>query len=372
MSVASAVGVEYLPVLQEECRPKQVYRIDPLGDPRWERFLQAHPRASLFHSSPWLSALRKTYGYEATAYTTSPSDTDLENAILFCKIESWLTGRRIVSLPFSDHCEPLVDSEEDVNMLSAFLEDEVRGKSLDYMEVRPLGTFAPATSLNRTTVTYSVHSLDLRPDLDSLFDHLHKSSTQRKISRAAREGLTYREGSSEDLLDEFYRLFTLTRRRHRLPPQSKAWFANLIEAFGPALKVRVAFKDDRAIAAIITIAHKETLAYKYGACDARFNRLGSMHLLLWRAIQDAKESGLSFLDFGRTDEGQEKLITFKNRWGAVQSSMTYSRYGVSQTATHFFDLSTKKWKARSAKYLLSHLPLIVVSKIGEVLYGHVG
>ena len=37
----------------------------------------------------------------------SPPDEPLENGFLFCRVESWLTGRRLVSLPFSDHCEPL-------------------------------------------------------------------------------------------------------------------------------------------------------------------------------------------------------------------------------------------------------------------------
>jgi hypothetical protein len=32
--------------------------------------------------------------------------------LVFCRVRSWLTGRRSISLPFSDHCEPLVESHE--------------------------------------------------------------------------------------------------------------------------------------------------------------------------------------------------------------------------------------------------------------------
>ena len=83
--------------------------IEPLKDLRWEPFLARHPRASVFHSSAWLAALHRTYGFQPIAYTTSSAGEDLENAMVFCRVESWLTGRRLVSLPFSDHCEPLVD-----------------------------------------------------------------------------------------------------------------------------------------------------------------------------------------------------------------------------------------------------------------------
>ena len=38
--------------------------------------------------------------------------------LCFAEMKSWLTGRRLVSLPFSDHCEPLVDSEEDLDVMA--------------------------------------------------------------------------------------------------------------------------------------------------------------------------------------------------------------------------------------------------------------
>ncbi len=86
-----------------------VYELDPLRDHRWPSFLQRHPQASVFHSVGWLEALHRTYGYEPVAFTTSPPTSDLKRALLFCRIRSWLTGHRIVSLPFSDHCAPLCD-----------------------------------------------------------------------------------------------------------------------------------------------------------------------------------------------------------------------------------------------------------------------
>ena len=45
----------------------------------------------------------------AVVYTTSPPSLPLSNGIVLCEINSWLTGRRMVSVPFSDHCEPLLD-----------------------------------------------------------------------------------------------------------------------------------------------------------------------------------------------------------------------------------------------------------------------
>jgi CelD/BcsL family acetyltransferase involved in cellulose biosynthesis len=358
--------------LRQSDKPKVANCIEPLEDCRWEPFLERHPRASVFHSSPWLEALSRTYGFQPIAYTTSLPGEDLENAMVFCRVESWLTGRRLVSLPFSDHCEPLVETTEDQDVLTAALMRKVEAERWSYLELRPVEVFEVASSLSRTAVTYAFHQLDLWPDLDTIFNGFHKSSTQRKIRRAEREGLSYREGSTPDLLDDFFRLFTLSRKRQGLAPQSKKWFANLMDCFGEALKVRVALKDDVAIAAMITIRHKDTLTYKYGCSDLRFNRLGSMHLLFWNAIQEAKSSGLRSLDFGRCDAGQQGLITFKNRWGASQSVLTYSRYGAAEKSTHIFDLYSSQWKSRAAKYALRHISPAILPMIGQIMYQHIG
>jgi len=352
--------------------PKRAYCINPLEDPRWNEFVQRHPRASVFHSRPWLDALARTYGYEPIVYTTSPPSHDIENGIPFCRVDSWVTGRRLVSLPFSDHCEPLVDAEEDMNLLTAALDQRSTRDNLRYIEMRPLEPIAMFAPLCRTTVTYTFHQLDLGAGIDSLFRGFHKSSTQRKVRRAEREGLTYREGTTESLLDAFYGLLTLTRKRHMLPPQPREWFTNLIACFGKALKIRVVFKADQAIAAMLTLRHKDTLVYKYGACDTRFNNLGSMHLLFWTAIQEAKADGLRTFDLGRSDADQPGLITFKSRWGATQSVLTYSRYSASENSRHVFDLQPEKWKSKAAKYVLAHLPLSVLSSLSPVLYRHVG
>lgn len=346
--------------------------IQPLQDHRWEEFVRRHPRASLFHSSAWLEALARTYQYAPVAYVTSATDRRFQSGMVFCKIESWLTGRRMVSLPFSDHCDPLVDSEDDLSSITTALEQEARQGQWRYIETRPLRRLNIAPSLHQAEVRYTFHQLDLTPDAATLFRNCHKNSTQRKILRAKREGLRYVEGSTDQLLEDFYRLHTMTRKRHRRPPQPRSWFINLIDCFKGDLKIRAALKGDRTVAAILTIRHKDTMVYKYGGSDPRFNSLGSMHLLLWQAILEAKNAGLRFFDFGRTDANQQGLITFKKRWGTVQSDLIYSRYGLSPDVTHMFEASAASWKSRAARYLLDHMQPSVLSLAGRALYRHVG
>ena len=165
-----------------------VYQVDPYRDPRWAAFLQGHPLASVFHTPGWLEALRRTYGYEAVAYTTTPPGIELTNGIVVCRVYSPITGRRLVSLPFSDHCEPLVERAEDFASLIHSLELDRISERWKYLELRPRTALAVPPRGLEPAQTYYFHCADLTPASEDIFRRLHKNSTQQPIRRAEREG----------------------------------------------------------------------------------------------------------------------------------------------------------------------------------------
>ena len=223
------------------------YQVDPTKDARWAELIERHPKASVFHSVSWLEALQQTYGYKPMAFTTSPPTEALKNGILFCQVDSWLTGRRLVSLPFSDHCEPLCDSGDDVSSLMSYSQGALDRQACQYVEIRPIsqefGEAAAAMGF-RPAGDYLLHVVDLRANMDDIFRSLDKDSVQRRVQRAERAGLVEKRGTSKDLLNAFYGLLVTTRGRHRVPPPPLAWFQNLVQCQGKALEIRVAYNDD--------------------------------------------------------------------------------------------------------------------------------
>ncbi len=344
----------------------EVYEMDPISDPRWAALVERHPRASVFHSPNWLRALRTAYGYAPVAISTSAPGSDLTSGLVFCEVDSWLTGRRLISLPFSDHCEPLIERAEEVDDMLLHLERHVDQERWKHIEIRPV-SFEPSsnTKLDRSA-TYCFHRVDLSPSKEKLLQNCHKDSIQRKIRRASREQLKYEEGTSEVLLQKFYRLLVMTRRRHHLPPQPLDWFRALIAAFGNDLRIRVASKDDKAVASILTLSHKKSIVYKYGVSDAAFNNLGGTALLLWKTIEQAKDAGIEELDLGRSDTDNPGLINFKEHWGAVRTSLNYWSY------PHRTEGTSTGGRERLARRLVSVMPDIALEAVGKLLYKHIG
>lgn len=321
----------------------------------------------MFHTTGWLRALQRTYGYEPIVFTTGSPCDQIKDALLFCRVKSWITGRRLVSLPFSDHCEPLIENPEVLRQMLALvqvLEQEQRWK---YIEIRSSNMELHSGGGFQQERSFCLHRLDLRPKLDSLFAGFHKTSVQQPIRRAEREGLICETGRSEMLLRKFYSLLLLTRRRHQIPPQPLTWFRNLVECVGGNTCIRIASKDHQPVAGILTLSHGKRVVYKYGASDPRLNHLGGIARLLWETIQDAKQAGAEELDFGRSDCDNIGLITFKERWSAERFHLTHWRYPINGTF-----IMTGDWKAHYAKWLFARLPDSVLTLTGKVLYRHLG
>ena len=347
-----------------------IYQIDPTKDLRWAEFVGRHPKASVFHSVGWLEALRWTYGYEPVVFSTSPPTGELKNGLVFCRVKSWLTGRRLVSLPFSDHCEPLCESKEEISFLMRYLQAALKHENWRYLEVRPInGDFGQGEDRIKflPAMRYFLHRLDLQPDLEALSRSFDKDCVQRRIHRAEKAGLIEKCGRSEKLLKDFYKLFVATRSRHHLPPMSYAWFRNLQQCMSESLEIRLAYKGEIPISAILTLQFKDTVLYKYGCSDTRFNRFGATPWLLWRAIAAAKSNGATRFDLGRTEEDNKGLLEFKNHWVPQPIQLTYWRFPESPTLD-----SAKGWPLKAAKLAFGFVPKAFLRLTGRLLYRHVG
>jgi hypothetical protein len=369
-----------------------MYWFDPIADPRWQRLVDRHPQASVFHTTLWLDALRRTYRYQPIALTSSPAGVELNDGIAFCEVKSWISGSRLVSLPFSDHCHPLLQCREGLGAFTACLAEHCGRCGWAYVEIRPAGHtdfhtedsgVLPKPDSERNEgiplgsngcgyeferyQEYNLHKIDLRTDLDTLFGNFHRSCIQRKIQQAERQCLEYEAGRSEANVTKFYRLHLLTRRRHGLPPQPIKWFRNLKDCFGESLTIHIAAKDGRPIAAILTLQYKGTLVYKYGCSDAAFHSLGTMPMLFWKTIQTGKQHGAQELDLGRSDRDNQGLTAFKQHLGASCSELTYFRLGRDRNPA-----STSGVTRRIARSVFTRMPGRLAQIAGSVLYRHMG
>ena len=322
----------------------------------------------MFHSQGWLSALQRTYGYDCFVVSGSPAGA-LDNGVVACRVPGW-ASRRLVSLPFSDHCSPLAEQPADLADVLAYLMQDANTSGAS-LELRPQsfdGSSFEATagaSGLKHGAAYCLHRLDLRRESGEIFRRFHHSA-QRAVRRAEREQLTYESGRSDQMLDSFYRLLRMTRRRHGLPPQPADWFRNLAACLGDGVSIHVASKDGAPIASMLTLSFKRVIYYKYGGSDAAHHRLGGMPFLFWQVIKDACARGFEELDLGRSDLDQPGLIAFKDHLGATQSTLAYYNHPGPRRAAQ------NGWMSRAARGTLAVLPDAALDLAGRLIYKRLG
>ena len=109
--------------------------IDPTIYPGWDDLIRSSPRSTFFHTSSWARVLSESYGY-TPFYFTIIENGKLRVLFPFMEVNSFLTGRRGVSLPFTDYCEPIVEEDrESVDLFNSIVEYGKK-RGWKYIELR--------------------------------------------------------------------------------------------------------------------------------------------------------------------------------------------------------------------------------------------
>ena len=158
--------------------------VNPLNYAEWDDLLLKTPGHSFFHTTAWARSLSESYPYKMTYFTLMESDRFLA-LVPVMDIRSVLTGRRGVSLPFTDYCEPLVaDCVKFQEVFDAIVQYGKQHRWA-YFEIRGgenhLSSVVPYT-------TFLGHDLELSQDERRLTSNL-RDSTRRNIRKAIHSGV---------------------------------------------------------------------------------------------------------------------------------------------------------------------------------------
>ncbi len=323
----------------------------------------AQPKHSFFHTVEWAKVLADTYGY-APVYFVAGEVNDARSILPLMEVDSWLTGRRGIGLPFTDDCEPLCKNADAFKKLFAGAVEFGKSWNWKYIECRggrELFGEVPAS------LSFYGHGLDLTVGEDKLFSQL-ESSVRRAIRKAEKNGVTVEILESVEAVRIFYSLQCQTRKKHGLPPQPFKFFLNihrhiLSQNMGTVV---VARHQGRPIAASVYFNVGEHAVYKYGASDEAFQDLRGGNLVMWAAIKEFMRRGAKHLDLGRTSIANEGLRKFKLGWGAAEHKIEYVKFDLKKNEFVADADETSGWHTR----VFRRLPVFLARAVGAALYKH--
>ncbi len=327
---------------------------------------------NFYFDAEWLDFLTSLYHYKLFQLTTTDSNGRITGLLPLCYMQSPLTGRRLVSLPFSDYCPLLAEDEKSANNLVDQALELAKKKGVRYLELRTGSNEILAGRQELTSSNlYARWLVPLEADPDNVWTRL-RPTARRKIKKARSAGVQFRVAERREEMREYYRLHLLTRtKKHGMPSQSLSFFLGLWDRFAEEGKIRLEFAEyeGKAISAHITAYYGKTARYMYGASDEQYNELAASYLITWESIVWGCQHNCQELDLGRTAYDNAGLMQFKRSLGAVEEPSPYYYYPAMQ------GLATTSETSRKYQLLTTcwrHLPLQISAPLGGYLYKHLG
>ncbi len=334
--------------------------------------LEKQLHENFYYQQSWFDLLANVYGYTVVPLSTTDQDGTITGFLPLCSISSPITGRRLVSLPFSDYCPLLAADEASANALANQAVDLARRQKAKYLELRTGCCDALARRADLVEEDLYVRWLiSLPTDSEMLWSGLRKP-IQRQVKKSQKLGVQVREARDRQDVAHYYRLHLQTRsKKHGMPAQPQRYFYRLWDTFASSGSMRLLLAEHEGVvsAGMILLASGTTIRYAYGASDERYLRLAPNDLLMWSAIQLGCDQGYRTFDLGRTARDNEGLMEFKRRWGATQEPLPYYYFprveGLASTSEQSlkYRVLTSCWKK---------LPLPVAGSLGGYLYRHMG
>jgi len=348
--------------------------IDPTQDPRWDQFVENHSFGWICHLSGWKRVLESSFKHMKGHYfALVGEDNRIKAGLPIYEVKSWLTGNRLVSIPFATLCDPLISKSEDLNeLLQAAIKLSEKSKS-SFIEIRTLSSGSLIQNEKLAKISnYKHHFLLLNEDPDHLKSKFHRTCVRQRISRAIESNLKMRIGDKKSDLHMFYNLHLISRRRLSLPPQPFRFYESLWEVFLPAkqLTLLVAEADGKDIAAIILLKYKDRVSAEFAVSDESYKNMSPNHFLFWEAIKMSYDEGYKVFDFGRTSPSNKSLMDFKKRWATKMIDLPQYYYPEKIAIDSVERENSMGYKLVSA--ICSRAPDSVLKIIGNISYRHLG
>lgn len=325
---------------------------------------------TFYHDPRWIREVATCFGYRVH-WLAAGTGGALTGGLVAAEVPALLGRGRLVSFPFSFIAGPMARDGAVARALASAARELAAERGLKRVEIKQLGAASiPADGFVRST-RYTTYRVPTAGGEEAVWKRLHVTSTQQRIRKGQKAGVTVVGGKTlEDWL-AMARLEERVQQAFGVPAPPRRFFLDTcrrLQDAGLADLYLARVPDGRVAAGFVMFKGPREWVYAFSASDLRFVReFRPTHVLLWEGLRRAAAAGV-VVDLGRTAPEQASLAEFKLRWGAEAVPLAYDYWpdaGGLQQARR--DRGVLALAAR----LWSWLPA-PVARLGSGLYRYLG
>lgn len=254
----------------------------------------------------------------------------------------------LVSIPHFSYGGLIVLDEFDVSVVYKEFFDQ---KKISRYEVR---SFQKTTE--HAISDKVMNFIYLYKNVDDQFSNF-KSKLRSQIRKGYKNGLMIKIGGTE-LLNDFYRVYSVNMHSLGSPVLSKRFFENILEYYkNGSVNIFCVYYEDMVIGTSMVLDYMGFSEVCWASTLRSYNKLSSNMLLYWEMIKHSIENGMKIFSFGRGSIGGS-TYKFKMQWGTEVKQL-------------YFNCSEKRKinykKMRLLSNLWSKLPLSFANIFGPMI-----
>jgi FemAB-related protein (PEP-CTERM system-associated) len=343
----------------------------------WDDYVASQTGANIYQRFGWKRVIEGAYGRKAfyLAAVREPGqhggDQEITGVLPLVCLKHFLFGKSLISMPYFDMGGVLSDDVPTAKLLineAIALGEKLEVDAVEIRQNEPAQYIDIQDDLAFRTQTNKARMLLELPETSDALMKSFKSKLRSQIRRPAKAGLTSRVGGLE-LLDDFYRVFTINMRDLGSPVHSKKFIENVLKEFAESSRIVTVYSDDAPVAASVVVGFRDILENPWASSLKQYSRMSPNMLLYWTMLEYACDNGYNWFDFGRStpDEGTYK---FKKQWGAKPELLHWHYIylngqpdNTDSSEKSKFDRAIRQWKK---------LPVSITRFMGPMIRKHIG
>ena len=299
--------------------------VDPVADARWDAYVRAHPRATLYQLGAWAEILGRAYRFEPRCLALEDGAGTLCGVLPLLYKKGLLSDARVRSLPVFPAGGPLAGTREHEVALIRAAHETTAGEARTLAVICPTD-YSAALPDFVTDALPPRWMLDVPADPDTLRAAWRKTSNNlfRSLKKADKAGFGFRESDSPRDLRRFYRLYLRTMRKHRTLPRSLRQLELTRDLLGPGeFRLFMVEREGRIGAGGVFHVFGGTVELIYNGSDDAMLDLRPNHALYWHVIRWSAAHGHARFDFGEASP-TTSLGRFKSQWAEPVPNYRYT------------------------------------------------
>jgi len=342
--------------------------VRPLGASEWDdwdAFVAAHRDGSLFHTTAWMRAVRRTFPHEPVYLAARDTGGGTIHGVLpMFAVRSRLAGPMMVSVPYAVYGGVLADDDGVATALLGAAVEEAHRRSIGFIDLRSrTARFADLPTVDR----YVTFSRRMPARVEDVAGCLPRKARAAARNARCKYGLSVRFG--DDLLGIVWDLYSRSMRRLGSINYPRSFLEALADETPGGHVVSVVYDQSRPIAGLMSFVHRDTvMPYFAGSTDAG-RRVSANNYLYLTIMEWAVEHGFACFDFGRSRVDNAGSFHFKRFCGFEPEPLGYQYVSLNGRAAP--NLAPSSARFRLARRIWPHLPLFLTRAVGARLAAHI-